>query len=85
MVGVLSDYCTGRRIVRVYEHRRSSGWNSKNPVWGISVLVSHLAIPWTASCLRPVNVRVVPDWHYSNHIKRPVHYRSGSEGVVFAV
>ena len=61
MVGFLPDYRLGRCISRLFNDRRSSGWNSENPVWGVPGPVPHLAIPWTASCLRPDNVRVALD------------------------
>lgn len=67
MVSFLFDHCLGRRTAWFFKYRWRRGWDSKNFVWGISGLVPHLAISWTASCLRPVNVRVATSRH-SNHI-----------------
>lgn len=58
LVGFLFDHRIGGGTTWLFKHRRGSGRDSKDPVWDIPGLVSHLAIPWAASCVSSVHVRV---------------------------
>lgn len=63
LVSFLFDHRLGRRTAWFLKYCWRRGWDSQNFVWGIPSLVPHLAIPWTTSCLRPVNVRVATGRH----------------------